>query len=152
PYAFRLQGNLNVTVFERVLNDIVIRHEVLRTNFVSVGGVPMQTIVETRQIALPIVNLQHLPRIERTAEVQRLILEEAKKPFNLAKGALLRTTLLHLDSTEYIFLLTMHHIVSDGWSEGVLIKEITTLYEAFLQGRPSPLPELPIQYADFAQI
>ncbi len=150
-YAFKLQGVLDVGVFERILNEVVRRHEVLRTNFVSVDGQPIQTIAETRRVTLPIVDLQHFPLAERTAETQRLTLEEAKKPFNLAEDALIRTTLLRLGEEEYMFLLTLHHIISDGWSEGVLIKEISTLYEAFLQGKPSPLPELPIQYADFTQ-
>ena len=96
------------------------------------------------------VNLQELSESEREAEVQRLVIEEAQLPFNLARGPLLRITLLRLAEEEHVGLLTMHHIVSDGWSTGILIREMAVLYEAFSCGRSSPLPELPIQYADFA--
>ncbi len=151
PIAFSIQGVLDVVLLERVFNELVCRHETLRTNFISLNGQPMQTIAEARQIALSIIDLQQEPLAERSVEARRLIEEEFKRPFNLAKDALLRTTLLHLSDTEHIFLITMHHIISDSWSENVFIKEISTLYTAFAQGQPSPLPELPIQYADFAE-
>ena len=91
-----------------------------------------------------------MPESEREAEVGRLAIEEAQRPFDLARGPLLRVTLLRLGEEEHVGLLTMHHIVSDGWSTGILIREMAVLYEAFSGGRSSPLPELPIQYADFA--
>ncbi len=99
---------------------------------------------------LPVVDLRELPETERETEVQRLVTNEARQPFDLAKGPLVRATLLRLDENEHVGLLTMHHIVSDGWSTGILIREMAVLYEAVCSGRPSPLPELPIQYADFA--
>ena len=95
--------------------------------------------------------LQHLPETEREAEAQRCVKDERSKPFDLIKGPLFRPTLLQLGEEEHIFLLTMHHIVSDGWSMGILFRELTVLYEAFSAGHPSPLPELSIQYGDFAK-
>jgi amino acid adenylation domain-containing protein len=148
--AVRLIGSLNVAALEQSLNEIVRRHETLRTTFSVVGGQTVQIIAPTLKVKLPIVDLRKLPEIERDAEVQRLAIEEAQQPFNLARGPLLRGTLLHISEKEHIWLFTMHHIISDGWSIGVLIRELAVLYEAFCAGKPSPLSELPIQYADFA--
>jgi amino acid adenylation domain-containing protein len=150
PVALRLKGPLNVMALEQSVNEIVKRHEALRTTFATVDGRPAQVITRTLTVRLPIVNLQELPECEREAEVRRLAIEEAQRPFNLAQGPLLRVTLLRLAEEEHVGLLTMHHIVSDGWSTGILIREMAVLYEAFSDGRSSPLPELPIQYADFA--
>ena len=111
---------------------------------------PVQVIAPTLTMALPVVDLRELSGDEREIEVQRLAAEEARLPFDLARGPLLRIKLLRLGDEEHVGLLTMHHIVSDGWSTGILIREMAVLYEAFSSGRPSPLPELPIQYADFA--
>ena len=132
------------------VNEIIKRHEALRTTFTTVDGRPVQVVAPTLTVGLPVVNLQDLTESEREAEVGRLAIEEAQRPFNLARGPLLRVTLLRLGEEEHVGLLTMHHIVSDGWSTGILIREMAVLYEAFSGGRSSPLPELPIQYADFA--
>jgi len=148
--AMRVIGWLNVAALERSLNEIVRRHEALRTTFTAEDGQPIQIIAPALTLTLPIVDLQNLPPYKREAEVLRLANEEVQCPFNLAKGPLLRVTLLRLSEVENTLLLTIHHIVSDGWSIGVLICEIAALYEAFSSGKPSPLPELSVQYTDFA--
>ncbi len=150
PAAIRLKGPLNLVALEQSINEIIKRHEALRTTFTTVDGRPAQVIAPTLTVGLPVVNLQELPESEREAEVGRLAIEEAQRPFNLARGPLLRVTLLRLGEEEHVGLLTMHHIVSDGWSTGILVREMAVLYEAFSGGRSSPLPELAIQYADFA--
>ncbi|WP_375509333.1 condensation domain-containing protein [uncultured Nostoc sp.] len=146
----RLEGWLNVAALEQSFKEVVKRHEVLRTTFTVVDGQPLQVIAPSLRFTLPVVDLQELPQNQREAEVLRLASEEAQQPFDLARGPLLRATLLQLAAAEYALLLTMHHIVADGWAIGVLIHEIATLYEAFSVGKPSPLVELSIQYADFA--
>jgi amino acid adenylation domain-containing protein len=150
PYAFRFNGSLNKTALAQSLNEIVRRHEVLRTNFTIVDGQPFQVIAPTLALALPIVDLQLLPKDELEAEVQRLVTEEQARPFDLANDPLVRVTLLQLAEAQSVLLFTMHHIVCDQWSFGVIIREIVALYEAFSMGKLSPLLELPIQYADFA--
>lgn len=150
PAAVRLRGPLNVATLEQSLNEIVKRHEALRTTFAMVDGRPVQVIAPILMLTLPVVDLRELSETERETEVQRLVTEEAQRPFDLAHGPLLRVTLLRLDAEEYVGLLTMHHIVSDGWSTGILIREMAVLYDAFSSGRSSPLPALLIQYADFA--
>jgi len=158
PVALHLSGSLDVTVLEQSLNEIVRRHEALRTTFCEVDGQPIQVISRFSSFTLPVVDLrsgsflagESSPKTEWGTQVQRLAAEEACQPFDLANDPLLRVTLMQLDAEEYILLLTMHHIVSDGWSMSLLIQELAALYEAFSQGQPSPLPELPIQYADFA--
>jgi len=150
PAAIHLTGPLNMAALEQSLNEIVQRHEVLRTTFAIVEGQPVQVIAPTLTLTLPVVDPSNLPETEREAEARRLATEEARRPFDLARGPLLRTTLLRLGEEEHVLLLTMHHTVSDGWSMGVLYRELSALYEALSKGKPSPLPELPIQYADFA--
>jgi amino acid adenylation domain-containing protein len=150
PVALRLKGSLNLAALEQSLNEIVRRHETLRTTFSMVDGQPAQVIASSLTITLPIVDLTELPEVERETEVQRLVVEEARRPFDLARGPLLRASVLKLADGEQVGLLTMHHIVSDGWSAGILIREMAALYQAYCAGSPSPLPELPIQYADFA--
>ncbi|MEG5063351.1 amino acid adenylation domain-containing protein [Microcoleus sp. B3-A4] len=150
PAAVRLKGALNVAVLEQTFQEIIKRHEALRTTFNSVEGRPAQVIISSFNFTLPIVNLRELSQAEREAEAMRLAAEEARQPFDLTKWPLLRVTLLHLDETEYLLLLTVHHIVADGWSMGVLVREVAALYEAFCSGKPSPLPELSVQYADYA--
>ena len=151
PTALRLKGSLNLSALQQAIATIVARHESLRTTFPSVNGQPLQTIAPSLRVDLPIVDLQTAPEDEQSVEVQRLIVEEAQRPFDLAVGPLLRVSLLQLSENAYVLLATMHHIVSDGWSMGVLIQEIVTLYEAFSKGEPSPLTDLAIQYADFAR-
>jgi amino acid adenylation domain-containing protein len=148
--TIRLRGLLNVWAFEQSLNAIIQRHEVLRTTFRPMEGQPMQVIAPTLTVPLSLVDLQNLPETEREAEVLRLTAEEAQRPFNLVQGPLVRATLLQSGTEEHMLLLTMHHIISDTWSIGVFLHELAELYEAFSTGRPSPLPELPIQYVDFA--
>jgi non-ribosomal peptide synthetase component F len=152
--AIQVKGALNITALELTLNEIVRRHEILRTTFVApdfhLDGNPVQVIAPTLRLALPIVDLQEFPETEREVETQRLAVSEAGRPFDLSRGPLLRAALLRLGRERHVVLFTLHHIVSDGWSMGVLAQELGTLYEAFADGRPSPLPELPIQYADFA--
>lgn len=150
PIAWHFTGRLSVATLLRSLNEIVRRHEGLRTTFASFEGKPSQVIAPVLNLALPVVNLQDLPETKRKIAAQQLATEEAKKPFDLAQGPLLRTTLLKLSEEEYVFLLTIHHIVADGWFRGVLLRELAVLYKAFSTGKPSPLPELPIQYVDLA--
>ncbi|MBA3246893.1 MAG: hypothetical protein H0T63_02280 [Pyrinomonadaceae bacterium] len=150
PSAIRLNGVLSVEALHQTLNGIVARHEILRTTFATVDEQPVQIITPTLGVPLPVIDLSELPETEREAEAQRLVREEAQRPFDLAQGPLLRTSLLRLGSEEHILLLALHHIISDGWSTGVFFQEIAALYEAFSTGKPSPLPALPIQYADYA--
>ena len=146
----RLTGPLDVAVLKRSLSEVVRRHEVLRTRFPAVGGHLRQVIEPARPLSLPVADLSGLPVAEREATAQRQAMAEARRPFDLAHGPLLRVGLLRLATREQILALTMHHIISDGWSAAIFIQEVAALYEAFSAGRPSPLPELPIQYADFA--
>ncbi|MGM3306997.1 amino acid adenylation domain-containing protein [Anabaena sp. WFMT] len=150
PAAVRLVGLLNLPAFEQSCHEIIRRHEVLRTNFQALDGQPFQVINPFAPRVLPVINLRDLSQEEREIEVLHLAHEEAQKPFNLAQDPLLRITVLHLDETEYVVLLTMHHIISDAWSIGIFLGELKDLYTAFCDGKPSLLPELSIQYADFA--
>ncbi|MFZ5918494.1 MAG: amino acid adenylation domain-containing protein, partial [Chloroflexota bacterium] len=148
--AVRVVGSLDAGALAHSLNEIVRRHEVLRTTFRTQDGRPAQVVAPEMHLSLPLTDLGHLPAEEREAEALRLAQEEAQRPFDLARGPLLRARLLRLEQQDHIVLLTMHHIVSDGWSMGVLIRELSELYPAFLAGQPSPLPPLPLQYVDFA--
>jgi amino acid adenylation domain-containing protein len=150
PAAVRLKGPLNLPALEQSLNEIIKRHESLRTTFGKVEGRPTQVIAPTLTIKLPVVDLRTLPASERETEVRRLVTAEAQRPFDLSQGPLIRGCVLRLGDDEHVGLLTMHHIVSDGWSTGILVREVATLYAAFCAGGSSPLPPLPIQYADFA--
>ncbi|MHC5741519.1 MAG: amino acid adenylation domain-containing protein [Nostoc sp.] len=150
PLALHLTGSLKLAALEQTFNEIVQRHEALRTTIVVQTGQPIQVINPTLTIPLPIIDLRQLPQAEREIQARRLTTQEAQRPFNLSTDSLLQVKLLWLDETQYILLLTMHHIVSDGWSIGVLIQEIAALYTAFASNQPSPLPKLTIQYADFA--
>ncbi|MEH2381700.1 MAG: amino acid adenylation domain-containing protein [Nostoc sp.] len=150
PVAIRLKGRLNQAALEQSFNKIVLRHEVLRTTFAVIDSQPVQVIHPASTSIISVVDLRNLPDIKRETEVKQLIIEAAQCPFDLGVAPLLRTTLLWLDEEEYILLVVMHHIVTDEWSMGVFIEELSTLYQAFCAGVPSPLPELPIQYADFA--
>src|SRR5215471_7515415 len=150
PGALRIRGRLDVAVLELSLNEIVRRHQALRTTFSIVEGQPVQVVSPSLRISLPVVDLTDRPEAEREEEARRLAREEAQRPFDLARGPLLRVTLLRLGEQDHVLLLTMHHIVCDGWSMGVLYRELSLLYEAFSKGLPSPLSGLPIQYAYFA--
>ncbi|MBC8229645.1 amino acid adenylation domain-containing protein [bacterium] len=150
PAAFRLTGSLNVAALEQSLNEIVRRHEVLRTTFPTVDEQPVQAIAPDLNLTLPVVDLRELPETEWEVKAQQLATEATQQVFDLAKGPLLRVKLLRLAKEEHILLLTMHHIIFDGWSSNVFFRELAALYKAFSTGRPSLLPELPIQYVDFA--
>ena len=150
PAAVLLKGRLNVVVLELSFKEIVRRHEALRTTFATVDGQPMQVVGEKFNFGLQVLDLQQLAETEREEKVKQLAAEEASKPFDLTKLPLLRASLLQLDAEEYVLLLTLHHIIFDGWSIGAFMQELAALYEAFSIGKPSPLPELSIQYADFA--
>ncbi len=149
PVAVRLTGSLNLAALSQTFNELVQRHEALRTTFVIVEGQPVQLINPTLEISLSVIDLRQ-SQTDREIQARQLTIEETKRPFNLSTEPLLRVKLLHLDETEYILVLNMHHIVSDGWSIGVLIREVAALYAAFVNNQPNPLPKLTIQYADFA--
>ncbi|MBF1989862.1 condensation protein [Fischerella thermalis CCMEE 5268] len=146
----RLTGRLNVAALEQSFQEVLRRHEALRTTFTVVDGQPLQVIAPTPVFKIPVINLQELPEDTRESKVLQLANEEVEKSFDLTKDCLLRLTLLQLSEIEYALLLSIHHIAADAWSIGVLIHEITTFYESFSCGYPSPLPQLPIQYVDFA--
>ncbi|WP_434348439.1 amino acid adenylation domain-containing protein [Myxococcus virescens] len=150
PGALRLTGALDVAVLERCVETLLERHEVLRTAFESQEGRPVQRIVPALTLKMPVEDLRALPAGEREARAREIEKAEAERPFDLAAPPLLRVRLLRLDEQEHALLVTLHHIVSDGWSLGVLFREMTALYEAFGAGQQNPLPPLPIQYADFA--
>ncbi|HEX8273747.1 MAG TPA: amino acid adenylation domain-containing protein [Longimicrobiaceae bacterium] len=145
-----LQGGVDEGALERALGEIVRRHEALRTVFREEDGVPFQAVAPFSGFRLAVEDLAAMGAAEREAEVRRQAAEDAARPFDLAAGPLFRARLLRLGAEEHALLLGMHHIVSDGWSMGVLFREMWTLYDAFREGRPSPLPELPVQYADYA--
>ncbi|MBV9927471.1 MAG: amino acid adenylation domain-containing protein [Acidobacteria bacterium] len=149
--AVRLRGPLDLEAFRRSLNEIVRRHESLRTTFANVDGRPLQVVAPSLTLTVPVTDLSAVAEEQREAEALRLAQEEAQLGFDLARGPLIRAQVLRLEAEEHVVLLTMHHIVSDGWSVGVFIRELAALYDAFLEGRPSPLPELPLQYADYAR-
>ena len=146
----RLIGSLDVEALGRSLDEVMRRHEALRTTFPVVAGRPVQVMADAQSVALVEEDLSLLGEEEREAELRRLAAEEAKRPFDLAVGPLVRARLWRLGEEEHALLLTMHHIVSDGWSLGILTRELAALYGAFRAGCPSPLPDLSIQYADFA--
>ena len=148
PCALQLRGRLDVTALSDSLNEVVRRHEILRTTFDVVNEQPMQIIAPEAALDLPVIDLEGHPEQER--EVRRLANEDAAKPFNLAVGPLVRTTLLRRGSEDHVLLLNMHHIVCDGWSDAIFIKETAVIYTALIEGNGSPLPPLPIQYADYA--
>ncbi|MDZ7286756.1 MAG: amino acid adenylation domain-containing protein, partial [candidate division KSB1 bacterium] len=150
PVALRLHGRLDTAALEKSLQRVIARHESLRTTFASRDGRPVQVIAPTLQFRLPLIALENWPESARAAEVLRLSREEALQPFDLVHGPLLRARLLRLAAEEHVLLLTLHHIIADGWSMGVLVREVAQTYTAALAGKEPGLPELPIQYADYA--
>jgi len=147
----RVQGKLDQEALQATLNEIVRRHEILRTSFVSVAEQPVQMISADTRFPLSVIDLRQVANSKREAEAERLANNEVERPFDLSAGPLFRTNLVRIDEEEQILMLTMHHIVSDGWSMAILYRELSGLYQAFSQGQNSPLPELTVQYADFAQ-
>jgi amino acid adenylation domain-containing protein/non-ribosomal peptide synthase protein (TIGR01720 family) len=151
PFAIRLGGQLDEPALGRALAELVRRHEVLRTTFASVEGRPVQVIHPERLLDLPLTDLGALPAETQEERIRSESRAEASRPFRLAEGPLLRARLLRLSPDEHVLLVTMHHIVSDGWTRGILNREVGLLYGAFRAGAPSPLPELALQYADYAE-
>jgi amino acid adenylation domain-containing protein len=150
PFPLRLRGALDVRALAGALTEIVRRHEALRTVFGEASGEPVQVIRPAAPFPLPVVDLGRLPVDAREAEARRLAAADAARPFDLARGPLLRAALLRIGDGESVLLGCMHHAVSDGWSMGIFARELSALYPAVAEGRPSPLPELPVQYADYA--
>ncbi len=155
PSHARLSGPLDTEVLARTFVELVRRHESLRTTFGERGGVPFQEIAPAghpvgEKTPMPQVDLADLPGPAREGEMLRLAGEEARRPFDLRQGPLLRNLLVRLGPEDHLLATTMHHIISDGWSMTVLIRELAALYESFSAGLPSPLPEPALQYADFA--
>lgn len=150
PIALRLSGTLDAAALERSINELVRRHEVLRTTVSLSDGQPVQTVTPVSTMSVSLVALDHLSGSEQEAIVMRLATAEAQRPFELAYGPMLRVTLLKLGAEEHVLLLTMHHIVSDAWSSHILVREMAELYIAQVQGRPASLTDLPVQYADFS--
>ncbi|HKN83072.1 MAG TPA: amino acid adenylation domain-containing protein, partial [Pyrinomonadaceae bacterium] len=146
----RLKGPLNFAALQQSLNEITRRHEILRTAFVSTDDQAWQSISSQSFLQLPIVDLRQLSEFEREAEISRLVRREARRPFDLQKPSLVRFSLIRASEEEHILLLTAHHIVFDAWSIDLFIRELGSLFDAFSTGRPSPLPKLPIQFADYA--
>ncbi|ELS02826.1 non-ribosomal peptide synthase/amino acid adenylation enzyme [Xenococcus sp. PCC 7305] len=149
PWAFRLSGDLDLRSLQQALSEILCRHEILRTSFPNVNGRPRQVIDSQGTLNINLIDLQDLQGKEKETRLQKLLQEEVAILFKLNIASLIRCTVLQLDSEEYVLLLNLHHIIADGWSMGVLIKELSTLYQAFTEGEVSPLPDLTIQYADF---
>lgn len=145
-----LQGRLNLEALEQSFGEILRRHEALRTRFPVINGQPVQAVDPARKLAIPLVDLSGLAESEQETETERLAVEESERPFDLASGPPARVSLVRQSARRHTVLCTIHHIVSDGWSKGVVVKEISSLYEAFGEGEPSRLSELPIQYADYA--
>lgn len=151
PEAYRLKGHLVPSVLERSLNEIIRRHESLRTTFAEVDLQPVQVVAPSLTLSLPVQDLTHLPMDQREPEARRLVSDDANRPFDLEHGPLLRVTLLRLMEDEHVLLINMHHIISEGgWSMGVFLRELNVLYNSFAAGRHSPLRDLEIQYGDYA--
>ena len=150
PTWLRFEGELDVAAIRRSVNEVLRRHEILRTRIEAVEGRPVQVVEPFTRLEIPLVDLSGLPAQQREAEAKRLCMQEARKPFNLARDLMLRANLFRLGQSEHVLFLNRHHIASDGWSWGVLMRELETLYQAFSKEEPSPLAELPVQYADFA--
>jgi amino acid adenylation domain-containing protein len=150
PGAFRILGSLDVPVFKRCLNEIYQRHEALRTTFQDTEEGAEQIIAPAGDMPMAVMDLSAEPENERESTLERIILDDVRQPFDLAQGPLVRVKLVRMGEAEHVFSMTMHHIVSDGWSKRVFLSELSALYGALAAGKPSPLPELPLQYADYA--
>jgi condensation domain-containing protein len=150
PLTLRLTGPLNIAALEQSFNEIMRRHEILRTTFKTIESQPVQFISPPGHVNLDVVDLSEFDEVTKSSEVARYRKHELQSCFDVVQGPLWRTKLLRLDAQEHLVLFTMHHAISDGWSMIVLTQEMAQLYQAFLAGRPSPLPELPVQYGDYA--
>ena len=147
PFSLRITGNVNITALGESLNEIIRRHESLRTTFIEVDGKPLQQIALDFDLKLALVELSEE---EAYLKLACLTGEEVRRPFDLARDLPVRATVYRLSEEEHVLIVVMHHIVTDGWSMGVFFHELSVLYGAFSEGRPSPLPDLSIQYMDFA--
>ncbi len=150
PEPLRLIGELNVGAMERAIAEIIRRHEGLRTSFELVDDAPVQKITTVKFTLSPPIDLQSLSESAQSQRLKELALTEARRPFELSQAPLFRVTLIRLADRSHVLLLTMHHIISDGWSMNILVRELAALYQSYCANQPSTLPELPIQYADFA--
>src|SRR2546425_1126787 len=150
PKAMRLKGALNVRALHDALNAILARHEVLRTTISALDGKPIQVITDGRSLSLPIADLSDWPYESGEKKMYRLLDAEARRPFDLSSDLMIHATLVRLGKEDHTLLLVIHHVACDGWSIDILFRELAALYEALSNHRPSPLPDLPIQYADFA--
>jgi aspartate racemase len=150
PVAWRLKGVLHQALLQQSLDALVVRHEILRTTFPTVNGRPVQVIGTAIDTRIPVEDFRFIPAPKREEAVEQYLRKKQQEPFDLASGPLFRAKLLRLAEDEHVFFLTMHHIVSDGWSIGIFTRELAALYQAFCNGDSSPLPDLPIQYTDFA--
>jgi amino acid adenylation domain-containing protein len=150
PATFRITGAVNVEALKQALDEVVNRHEILRTRFVEIDGQPLQEILPTAAIELRVIDLSHLSKGQAEVEGEKLCTEASRQPYNLAEAPLMRAELLRLCDDDHVFILNFHHIVCDGSSLIIFYQELASLYEAFLEGKDSNLPSLPIQYADYA--
>lgn len=150
PAAVRLRGPLQVAVLERSFNEMIRRHDILRTTFALVNGEPVQVISPAAPVSLPLVDLSEIAATERDSVAREMAKREGQRPFDLARGPLGRLSLLRLSDDDHIVVLTMHHIISDAVSTEIFIRELSVLYESYATGSPSPLPHLSLQYADYA--
>jgi tyrocidine synthetase-3 len=150
PRALRLKGRLDPALFERSLTEIVRRHEILRTVFVTVEGRPTQVVKPPFEFKIPVVDFSGIPAGDQRQAVEGFIVNQGNRPFDFETGPLIRMHLLKLAKEEHVLVSVEHHLIHDGWTQGVLLREFFTMYQALLENNPSPLPELPIQYADFA--
>ena len=150
PMAVKLSGPISLEVLQRAIDEVVRRHESLRTTFVTTGGAPTAVVMQTCDMTIAAVDLSSFDATAREAETHRLVEQEILRPFDLSRGPLIRAKLIQSGAEDSVLVVTMHHIVSDGWSLLLLFKELSTLYEAFKQGASSPLQPLPIQYSDYA--
>ena len=150
PTIIRVNGRFDLAALEKTFTEIVRRHEILRTTFNTIDGQPQQIVAPPAPVPLPVVDLSNRPGEVPEAEIRRLMHAEVRRPFDLSTGPLMRTLVIRLSDKEHIVIATMHHIISDGWSNMILVREITALYQQFTTGRPSGLVELPLQYGDYA--
>ena len=150
PAAFRLSGDLNLSALEQSLNEVVRRHKVVRTVFANVNGNPVQSILPSLVVALTPIDLSEHPESQREPALQSLLKEEAERPFDLSRGPMIRARLWRLSPQDHVLVLNLHHSVSDGWSMGILFRELSAQYRGYSAGQAHPLPELPIQYADYS--
>jgi len=150
PRAIRFRGELDIPALKQSVYHLIKRHEILRTVFPSVNGRPIQRILEPFEIPIPIIDLADLPPEEQPQKVSALVLSQGQRRFDLEKGPMIRITLITLSENQHILVMCEHHLIHDGWTQEVILQEFVAHYTAFVQGKPSPLPDLPIQYADFA--